>query len=373
MKPFEYISDRFDSSRTKTNLVGQTVHTTSGVFVTLSDLVIPTNTVQSTGLITYLVDHAKSKGTDPVLVEKKIKNLDVKLSTRLSGFVVTDQQKYILDSKTSTLGSTVFVPPENYDIIFNVSSPIRTITYSGVMITKSDTGWVISGYNSNNQFFNYYEALASSKDPYLTITPQNTDQVISVGGVSAAYTDWEPNVTYANGQIVRYEQHFYRALKTNSSTTFNDERNYWKLLSNLPITGEVVAKNRKSFNKFTIKQMLYGTTLESIQEVVDFLLGYEVYLKSIGFVFSGYDAENRVPINWTTSCKEFMFWTKHNWAAGSLISLSPISSRIEINMNGGVVDSLTDGFYDYEILKSNGQVFPIEQLNVTRRACNRIF
>jgi hypothetical protein len=366
MKPFEYISDRFDSSRTKTNLVGQTVHTTSGVFVTLSDLVIPTNTVQSTGLITYLVDHAKSKGTDPVLVEKKIKNLDVKLSTRLSGFVVTDQQKYILDSKTSTLGSTVFVPPENYDIIFNVSSPIRTITYSGVMITKSDTGWVISGYNSNNQFFNYYEALASSKDPYLTITPQNTDQVISVGGVSAAYTDWEPNVTYANGQIVRYEQHFYRALKTNSSTTFNDEHDYWKLLSNLPITGEVVAKNRKSFNKFTIKQMLYGTTLESIQEVVDFLLGYEVYLKSIGFVFSGYDAENRVPINWTTSCKEFMFWTKHNWAAGSLISLSPISSRIEINMNGGVVDSLTDGFYDYEILKSNGQVFPIEQLNVTR-------
>ena len=366
LKPFEYISDRFDTSRTRTNLVGQTVHDSSGVFVTLADLVIPNGATQSCGLITYIVDHAKSKGTDPLLVEKKIKNLDVKLSSRMSGFVVTDQQKYILDSKTSSTGSGVFVPHENYDIIFNVSSPIRTITYSGVVVTKTDAGWELSGYDSNNQYFNYYEALASSKDPYLTITPQNTDQIISVGGVSASYTDWEPNVTYANGQIVRYEQHFYRALKTNSSTTFNDERNYWKLLSNLPITGEVVARNRTSFNKFTVKQMLYGTTLETIQEVVDFLLGYEVYLKSIGFVFNGYDSENRVAINWTTSCKEFMFWTKHNWAAGSLISLSPISSKIEINMNGGVVESLIDGFYDYEVLKSNGQVFPIDQLNVTR-------
>lgn len=366
LKPFEYISDRFDSSRTRSNLIGQTVHDSSGVFMTLADLVIPSSTVQSCGLITYLVDHAKSKGTDPELVENKIKNLDVKLSTRMSGFVVTDQQKYILDSKTSTAGVSVYVPPENYDIIFNVSAPIRTITYSGVVVTKSESGWVISGYNSNNQFFNYYEALASSKDPYLTITPQNTDQIISVGGVSASYTDWEPNVTYANGQIVRYEQHFYRALKTNSSTTFNDEHNYWKLLSNLPITGEVVARNRKSFNKFTLKTMPYGTTLNTIQEVVDFLLGYEVYLKSIGFVFNGYDSENRVAINWTTSCKEFMFWTKHNWAVGSLIALSPISSKIEITMNGGVVESLVDGFYDYEILKSNGQVFPIDKLNVTR-------
>ena len=365
LKPFEYISDKLDVSHTRINLIGQKVNNNSSVFAKLTDFVLPTSENLVSGLITYLVNHVKSKGVDPVIIDTKIKNLDVKLATRLSGFVVSDQQKYVLDSKTGDTGG-VFIPPENYNIIFNVSSPIRTLTYSGVIITKADTGWVVSGYNSNYQYFNYYEALASSKDPYLTINPQNVDQLISVGGVSASYTDWEPNVVYANGQIVRYDQHFYRALKTNTSTTFNDEHNYWKLLSNLPITGEVIARNRKSFNKFTTKTMLYGTVLGSIQEVVDFLLGYEAYLKSIGFVFDWYDSTSKMVINWTTSCKEFMFWTKHNWAIGSLITLSPASSRIEVNMNGGVVENLKDGFYDYEILKSDGSAYPIDQLNVTR-------
>ena len=366
LKPFEYITDRFDISRTKLNKLGQTVHNDTSLFVTLDDIVIPTNNEFSVGLGTYLVDNIKSKGIDPAIIEKKIKNLDVRLSTRMSGFVVTDQQHYLLDSKHQSTTGNVFVPPENVDIIFNVSSSVKTITYSGVIVEKTNGGWFISGYDSNNQYFNYYGVNAANSDPQITLTPIDSSVLMSVGGVSQPYTEWQPNVTYKNGEIVRYQGQFFKALRTNSSATFDNTYHDWQMMKNLPTTGEVTAVKRSTFNKFSVKVLNYGTKLGTIQEVVDFLLGYEEYLKSVGFVFDGYDTATQSPINWTTSAKELMFWTKHNWAEGSLITLSPIASKIDISMGGGVAESVVDGFYDYEILKANGQPFQLNEIDITR-------
>ena len=366
LKPFEYITDRFDISRTKLNKLGQTVHKDTSLFVTLDDIVIPSNNEFSVGLGTYIVDNIKAKGIDTGIIEKKIKNLDVRLATRLSGFVVTDQQRYLLDSKQQSTVGSVFVPPENVDIIFNISSPIKTINYSGVIVEKTNGGWYISGYDNNNQYFNYYGINAANSDPQISLTPVDNSIMMSVGGVSQPFTVWQTNVTYKNGEIVKYQDNFFKALRTNKSVTFDNTYHDWQLMKNLPTTGEVTAVKRSSFNKFSVKVLNYGTKLGSIQEVVDFLLGYEEYLKSVGFVFDGYDNTTQSPINWTTSCKELMFWTKHNWAEGSLIALSPIANKIEISMGGGVAESVVDGFYDYEILRANGQALKLNELDITR-------
>jgi hypothetical protein len=366
MKPFEYITDRFDISRIKLNKLGQTVHNSTSLFVTLDDIVIPSNNELSVGLGSYLVDLIKANGTDPSLIETKIKNLDVRLTTRLSGFAVLDQQKYLLDSKHQSTVGSVYVPPENVDIIFNVSSPIKTITYSGVIVEKTNGGWLISGYDNNNQYFKYYDANQASGDAQISISPVDTSQLLTVGGVSQPYSEWRPNVTYKNGEIVKYQTQFFKALRTNNTATFDNTYHDWQLLKNLPSVGEVIAYKRTSFNKFSIKILNYGTKLGSLQEVIDFLLGYEEYLKSIGFIFDGYDTSTQTTINWTTSCKELMFWTKSNWSEGSLISLSPIASKIEITMGGGVAESVVDGFYDYEILKASGQAFKLDELDITR-------
>jgi hypothetical protein len=366
LKPFEYITDRFDISRTKLNKLGQTVHNDTSLFTTLADIVIPTNNEFSVGLGTYLVDSIKAKGLDTSTIEKKIKNLDVRLSTRLSGFVVTDQQHYLLDSKHQSTVGNVFVPPENVDIIFNVSSSVKTITYSGVIIEKTNGGWFVSGYDSNNQYFNYYGVNTANNDPKITLTPVDSSVLMTVGGVSQPYSIWKPNVTYKNGEIVKYQTQFFKALRTNSGETFDNTYNDWQMMKNLPTTGEVTAVKRSSFNKFSLKVLNYGTKLGSIQEVVDFLLGYEEYLKGVGFVFDGYDTATQTPINWTTAAKELMFWTKSNWAEGSLIALSPVASKIDITMGGGVAESVVDGFYDYEILKANGQPFQLNEIDITR-------
>ena len=360
MKPFEFITDSFDLSKTKLNKKDQTVDIGTNLYLTISDITIPQETTDlSTGLVKYLVSYIKSKGIDVTLIEEKISNLDVSLSSRLSGFVDQNQQKYLLDSKSpNSTTSSVFVPPENYDIIFNISSPISFVSYSGVVLEKTEGGWIVTGYDDIQPYFNYFSVMPNQRDP-----------LISVGGVSETFVDWAESKIFNNGTLVRHLNAFYRALRTHNSGNSFDE-SQWQKLPGIPKVGAVEAFKRRIFNTLSIKKLSYGTRLTTIQQVVDFLLGYEEYLKSQGFVFDNYDIENQVSQDWTTSCKEFMFWTKHNWANGSLITLSPAAQKINVFNSVGVVDNILDGFYDYQILKNDGKPLAPEFINVNRNFQN---
>jgi hypothetical protein len=194
MKPFEFITDNFDLSKTKLNNLGQTINVNTNLFTTLADIIVPqeTNTLSS-GLVKYLVSYIKSRGLSVSTLQDKITNLDVALSTRLSGFVDQRQQKYLLDSKSpSATSSSIFVPPENYNIIFNVSSPIANVSYSGVILEKTNGGWIVLGYDDIQPYFNYFKPVASTVDP-----------LMSVGGVSADFFNWSPDKLYGNGDIVK--------------------------------------------------------------------------------------------------------------------------------------------------------------------------
>ena len=356
MKPFEFITDSFDLSKTKLNNLGQTVDINTELFTTLNNITVPTETTDlSTGLIRYLISYIKSKGVAVNTLQDKILNLDVALSTRLSGFVDQEQQKYLLDSKNpGATSSSIFIPAENYDIIFNVSSPIASVTYSGVILEKTEGGWIINGYDDIQPFFNYYQ-----------VTPNQRDPIISVGGVSENFLDWTENKIYSNGSLVRNGNLFYRAIKTHDSGNSFDQ-SQWSKLNNVPKIGAVEAFKRKTFNTLSIKQLSYGTKLTTIQSVVDFLLGYEAYLNQQGFTFDRYDPENQVSQDWTSSAKEFMFWTKHNWATGSLITLSPAAQKLNVTVPVGVADNILDGFYDYQILKGDGKPLAPRFINVNR-------
>jgi hypothetical protein len=305
--------------------------------------------------VRYLTSYIKSQGLPVDNLQKKIEKLDVALSFRMSGFVDQQQQKYLLDSKNpSATSKSIFIPPENYDIIFNVSSPVTTISYSGVRLEKTGGGWIVAGYDDIHPYFNYHQPQASSKDP-----------VISVGGLSEPFTDWVEEKNYNNGILVRYQSNFYRALKTHRST--NDfDRSQWQKLRDVPKIGAVEALRRRIFNTITVRQMSYGTLLTSIQQVVDLLLGYDSYLKTQGVVFNNYDPQNATSQDWLSAAKEFMFWTKHNWEPGAIIALSPSAQKLEINVPVGTPDNLLDGFYDYQILKGDGTVLPPRFINVNR-------
>jgi hypothetical protein len=356
LKPFDFISSNFNLLASEINQVGQHVNPKTKTFITVNDLNITDDPLENrVGLVKYLISYVKSLGISEYTISSKLKNLDVALSHRMSGFVDQDQQKFLLDSKSpSATSSSIFLPPENYDIIFNVSSPITSISYSGVILEKVENGWEVTGYDNINPYFNVHRPVTSSKDP-----------VISVGGVSETFINWIENKNYNNGSVIRFSNNFYRALRTHNSGDSFDST-VWKKLPSIPVTGAVEALRRRVFNTLSVNKIAYGTLFSTIQQVVNFLLGHESYLKSVGFKFDRYDPENKVSQDWLTTCKEFMFWTKHNWEFGSLISLSPSAQKVDISFPVGVADNMLDGFYDYQVLKTDRNVLPPEFINVTR-------
>jgi hypothetical protein len=356
LKPFDFISVSLDRNSYFRNIIGQVVNKSSQTFNKITDFQIPSSGVfQTSGLLNYIASYLKYLGIPTSRLSDQIAHIDVNLSTRISGFVDKNQQKYLLDSKSPrSTSSNIFIPQENYDVIFNVSSPIYSLTYSGVIIEKTNAGWTLRGYDSGIPYFNYYAPVPNQRDPEIT-----------VGGISESFQPWTAGQRYDNGIVVQYRGDFYRSIRSHTASDVFDTT-VWTKLPKLPTVGGVSAKRRKNFNKFVLNKLVYGSELTSIQAVVDFLLGYEEYLKSIGFVVDSYDFENKVSKDWTTSSKEFMFWTRHNWALGSVITLSPFADRIKIEVPVGVVDSLIDDFYDYNILQGNGQPLEPRFVNVAR-------
>jgi len=355
MKPFEFITDNFDRSRTSINILGQTVNNTTSLFSTLDKVAPGKLSDPHIGLIKYITAYVKSRGLSQDTTIEKIDKLNVGLSYRMSGFVDQQQQKFLLDSKSpAATTSSIYVPAENYDIIFNVSAPVATVAFSGVIFEKTEGGWIVTGYDDIHPYFKYHQALTSQRDP-----------LISVGGISATFLEWTSNKNYNNGVLIRYSNDFYRALRTHNSGDVFDST-AWQKLSVIPKIGAVEALRRREFNTLAVKRVSYGTLFTSIQQVVDFLLGYESYLKELGFRFNRYDKENQVSQDWLSSVKEFMFWTKHNWELGSLLAVSPVAQKVDVIIPVGVADNILDGFYDYQVLKGDGK--PLEQrfINVNR-------
>lgn len=356
LRPFDFVGQSFDRSKIKINKLGQPVHSTTNLFVKTADLV-PTSIggASTSGLVSYVADYLRSQNLPVSELTTRLNSIDVALTYKMSGFVDQNQQRFILDSKNpNSTSSSIFIPTENQEIFFNVSAPIATIVYSGVIIEKTERGWKIKGYDNLEPVFNYFEPV-----------PSTTDGIISVGGISEEFVVWTENQFYGNGVIAQYKNEYYRSLSSHTATTVFAPT-LWKKLPYLPKKNAIEALNRRTFNTVSASTLNYGTVLPTIQNVVDFLLGYEQYLISKGFSFNRYDSENQVTQNWQTAVKEFMYWTGHNWALGSLITLSPGGEKLEVSFSVGVPDNILDSFYDYQIYKSDGTPLTPNYLNIKR-------
>ena len=357
LRPFEFISASLDKTKVKKNKLGQLVSTASNYFVKISDLLeILNGEITPSGLFCYLDNYLKVDLKDKTLLIEKLENFDINMSNRIGGFVDKSQQKYILDSKNPQAStSSVFIPPENYDIFFNTGSSIQSLTYSGVIIEKTARAWIVRGYDRLNTYFEYYPSL-----------PTNADPKIFVGGVSESYVSWQNNQFYTKGIIVRFNEQFFRAVTAHTSEDVFDATK-WVKITQIPLVGAIEASKRTYFDKTDLTRLSYGTALETVQDVVDFLLGYGERLKDLGFVFDEFSSELQAVANWETTAKEFMFWTSHNWAPGAILSVSPAAIKLKLVSTGGVADNLLDSFYEYTILKSDGTKLLPANIDVIRR------
>ena len=357
-QPTKVMSTGFDRARLVRNTAGQIVYSATDKRLTPNDVVFPntsenTERVTTAGLINYMFNYINADVTK--LNEEysnQVLNINVQLGFKMGGFSTPDKFKLLLDSRTPSNEGNVFIPEENYKIFFNVSTPVDTVSYSGVIIEKSESGWIVKGYDKSRPYFVYNKPLERASDP-----------VVNIGGVSENFLEFVNGSQYRVGQIIRNGDLFYRVKVTHTAVGFQTE-NFTKL-AQLPIDGGVEGTIRRSFEQGTSK-LRYGTLLRSNQDVIDFLLGYGIYLESQGFDFNNFNKEIESIENWELSAREFLFWTTQNWSPGTLLTLSPSASALMFARDNAVVDNIFDNFYDYTLLKADGAKLKEEFANTIR-------
>ena len=414
MTPNKVFSVYFDRSRIERDPSDQLVYTETGLRLQLKDLKITSvasdsERIQTSGLVNYVVDYLLSNEKKALSDYKTIlSQLTNKLSHRISGYTSEEKFNLILDSRNVNSKTSVFVPKENYKVILNTSSPTKKLFYSGVIVTKVVTklglGYEIKGYSLSQPYFYYFPWTKKGYD-------------INVGGISESFIVWEAQQRYVAGNIVRIGDGYYR-VKTSHTSSSNPSYNLLAKLAALPIVGGADANIRSEFDP-TPTILTYGSIIYSKQEVVDFLLGYQEYLKSQGFIFTNYISEINSIGDWSLSVKEFLFWTTQNWSAGSdsyrdwlqltnylyndivlynrqfyrtivphisqnnfeeqyflqidninsdgasAISLSPSALEISVNLEYNVVNDILNS-YEYEIFRADGGKYKPEDLNFYR-------
>ena len=358
--PSRLLASGFDRSRQVRNKIGQIIYSETGHHIRLQDIVFP-NTyddkkeIVTSGVVNYISGYMASNVTANFKsYNARLRSIKNCLATKLAGFTDKAKFKLILDSRTPLNKGNVFVPEENYRIFLNTSSPIKTVSYSGVIIEKTAPGYIVRGYTRDNPRFSYYSIVRANSDP-----------VINVGGVSEQFTKWDSNKLYREGINVEYNNDYYKVITTHTSSAIFDTEKFAKLPS-LPLSGGRTATFARKFRKDETLILPYGTLLRSTQEVVDFLLGYQAYLEDQGFSFDYYDGEEKLISNWETSAREFLFWTTQNWSEGAVISLSPAADQINFTSEYSVVDNVYDNFYGYSILKADGKKL-IEEFSRSNR------
>lgn len=413
LRPTQTFGTLLDRSRIVRNLAGQLINKDTGLRLRPQDIVLPSTYTSATttltaGLINWIVDYVQS---DMLLSYKSyqydLTNMAAKLSYRVGAFTSKEKFNLLLDSKTPLSTGNIFVPQENYTIALNSSSPVKKLTYSGLIITKLSDGFEIKGYSKTQPYFKYYAY-------------QGIGNSINVGGISESYSTWNTGQSYTAGKVVYYNGTYYRVITQHTAgETF--QRQYYSTLGSLPVAGGATAIFRNQWDRSTELVLPYSTKFSTIQQIIDFILGYGEYLKDQGFVFDHFNSNLQAVTNWETSAKEFLFWTTQNWSTGedkwqewlpnqpigyntivryngdyyqalqqiapsasfdshkyikldglntvgsSVISLSPAADQISFNTVLSVVDDIRNQFNSYEIFKVDGTPLQPNFINLYRK------
>lgn len=376
--PIEYLSKLFDLSRVSKNINSQIVWTEDNKFLSPKKLLVEGYDVdQISGFGNFLIEYGTFKSANyKENFSKQLKNLDMNLAYKVGGF--TTQEKIqikinAVDPESTSPG--LILPKEDYKIKLHESSPMYVLDISGIIIQKlGDKQYSVKGYNRKNLYFNIHSPVYNKNS-----------STVQVGGKPEKYSEWKPNLGdeitgfnrsdlitaqsysqkfYKQGQIIRYDDKFYRVkVSHNATKVFQEE--FFQRISQLPYTGGVKVQTSNIFeNNETI--VPYGTVYNSLQDVYSFIIGYGHWLEKQGFIFDFYNNDLGSILDWNYSAKEFLFWSTQNWAVGNLITLSPFVEYIKFNKDNYIVDDIFSTRYEYSLQNADGLSFNKENVNINR-------
>lgn len=360
-KPAMYASLMFDPIRLAKDITGQYNYGPDKLFLNPktvylhSDIDSAGAPVLASGYSVWVIENGKYTSNDYLAtLKQELAATSFNLVYKAGGFLSKDKLEIIIDSVSpNTVNPGVLLPNEDYKLHFNVSTPVRTASISGIIVETNNGQFVVKGYDKNY--------------PYFTINSpihRSAGAAVTVGGKTETLLEWRVNSLYQAGQVVYYASKYYRVISShNSGTSFTASK--YTVLSKLPIVGGVSVLSSTNFES-TSTDVPYGTRYDTLQEVYDLIVGYGHWLETQGFVFNEYNQDLAQVLDWRFTGKEFLYWTTQNWADGTIITLSPFASSITYTITDAVVDNVLDSFYEYSLLKANGEAFPATNFSLSR-------
>lgn len=111
----------------------------------------------------------------------------------------------------------------------------------------------------------------------------------------------------------------------------------------------------------------YGYEFTTRQQVVDFLVSYQRYLRGVGFKFTDSDPDLGTQRDWLLSVKEFMTWAQQGWGSSSVIVLSPVLNHLTLFTKSGVVDQILNQVNESCVLDTGYNIIKYSQMSVNRQ------
>jgi hypothetical protein len=355
LKPVIFVEKSWDNLDEIEGPNGQPISKATGKRPRLKDTIVHGERVNNAlvkiyGLQQWISDYLITNGKSPTLLGLALRKSEVRLAHRVAGFTTQD-------SLTITADNFGLVPTEDTQIVLRRSASTREEFYSGILVVWTGEAYQVLGFDPTRSFFEVFESDEFGTKYSLNPT-QATGKVIK---------DWKPNVYYSLGALVLHNNIVYSCkLGHTSSRTF--ENKYWQE------SNEVSPTSNDTFSVATftqnVKRVLYGTTFNKKQDVIDFILGYGEFLKSRGWVFE-LDSENSIS-DWFSSARSFANWSQFNWADGHFLALSPSARAVTFQSATGTilnVEQTLNGFYG--IYDRTGSPIPRE-ISVVERNDNLI-
>ena len=331
-----------------------------------------------------------------VLADKA--NYSFKLGSKLGGFV----NNFKLHTENNSLANSRFteLPEDNFDLFVHAGVPNRSEFFSAIVVEKVSTAlehpvYALSDVATyfkglvvlNTTDSKYYKRKidgVSAKETAAVITfdyaswtlisqpkidkfgfrihgydqlnptfyamawdKASGDKAFSTAGDKLTLKNWTSGEYYRMDSYALHQNVPYICLASHTATSdFDDNISDWKPVTEWPRTNKVQAMGYNELVDDTVKNYNYGDILETIDDVAHLIMGYEHYLKLVGWEFTDSGEFGEV-LDWENLLHKFLEWQSENNSVGDFITLTPLLTGGSFNTDYGVASVSTETFKNY--------------------------
>ncbi len=126
------------------------------------------DTTAAHSYINWIVDYVNysgSVGSDDI--KSLFSNTDVRLTYNVAGFTNKDMIKFFTENSSASSSKASLIPEDSYSVLLHRNQAVDTITYSSVIVQRTQTGYKVYG---NRQTSAYFLALTPVSGLYDTLS-----------------------------------------------------------------------------------------------------------------------------------------------------------------------------------------------------------